>query len=89
MSIGLLLLVGLRLGKLEGDPVAMAIDVRDLGKEAEIPHGKVDFPGIIAGLRKIHYQGLLIIEREAYGPGWIEGVARERDYLRKLVGSCW
>jgi sugar phosphate isomerase/epimerase len=62
-------------------------NTHDLGKEAEIPHGAVDFPGIVAGLRKANYQGPLIIEREIHGPEWITSVARERDYLRKLVGS--
>lgn len=60
-------------------------NTHDLGKEVEIPQGKVDFPKLIAGLRKFNYQGPLIIERETSGPGQIESVARERDYLRKLV----
>lgn len=60
-------------------------NTHDLGKEVEIPHGDVGFPKLIAGLRKANYQGPLIIERETSGPGQIESVARERDYLRKLV----
>lgn len=62
-------------------------NTHDLGKEAEIPHGIVDFPKIIAGLRKANYQGPLIIEREIHGSEWAPSVVRERDYLRKLVGS--
>lgn len=59
----------------------------DLGKEVAIPHGKVDFPKIIARLKKLNYQGPITIEREISGPQQIEDVKRERDYLRKLIGS--
>lgn len=60
---------------------------RDLGKEVAIPHGKVDFPKIIARLKKLNYQGPITIEREISGPQQIEDVKRERDYLRKLIES--
>ncbi|HEX7361919.1 MAG TPA: sugar phosphate isomerase/epimerase family protein [Bryobacteraceae bacterium] len=59
----------------------------DLGKEVAIPHGKVDFPKIIARLKKLNYQGPITIEREISGPRQIEDVKRERDYLRKLIES--
>jgi L-ribulose-5-phosphate 3-epimerase len=60
---------------------------RDLGKEVEIPHGKVDFPKIIARLKKLNYQGPITIEREISGPGQMASVERERDYLQKLIES--
>lgn len=60
---------------------------RDLGKEVEIPHGKVDFPKIIARLKELNYQGPITIEREISGPQQMESVKRERDYLRKLIES--
>ncbi len=60
---------------------------RDLGKEMEIPHGKVDFPAIIARLRKLNYQGPITIEREISGPEQMASVKRERDYLLKLIQS--
>lgn len=60
---------------------------RDLGKEVAIPHGKVDFPKIIARLKKLNYQGPITIEREISGPQQIEDVKRERDYLQKLIES--
>ncbi len=60
---------------------------RDLGKEVEIPHGKVDFPKIIARLKELNYQGPITIEREISGPGQLDSVKRERDYLRKLIES--
>ncbi|MGH9584199.1 MAG: TIM barrel protein [Bryobacteraceae bacterium] len=59
----------------------------DLGKEVAIPHGKVDFPKIIARLKELNYQGPITIEREISGPRQIEDVKRERDYLRKLIES--
>lgn len=59
----------------------------DLGREVAIPHGKVDFPKIIARLKELNYQGPITIEREISGPEQIEDVKRERDYLRKLIES--
>lgn len=59
----------------------------DLGKEVAIPHGKVDFPKIIARLKELNYQGPITIEREISGPEQIEDVKRERDYLKKLIES--
>lgn len=58
---------------------------RDLGKEVAIPQGKVDFPKIIARLKQLNYKGPVTIEREISGPGQMEDVKRERDYLRKLI----
>jgi L-ribulose-5-phosphate 3-epimerase len=62
-------------------------DPRDLGKEVAIPHGKVDFPKIIAKLKELNYQGPITIEREISGPQQLEDVKRERDYLKKLIES--
>lgn len=59
----------------------------DLGREVEIPHGKVDFPRIIERLKKMNYRGPITIEREISGPEQIASVKRERDYLRKLIES--
>jgi L-ribulose-5-phosphate 3-epimerase len=60
---------------------------RDLGKEVEISHGKVDFPKIIARLRELNYQGPITIEREISGPEQLASVKREITYLRKLIES--
>ncbi|HET7213432.1 MAG TPA: sugar phosphate isomerase/epimerase family protein [Terriglobia bacterium] len=60
---------------------------RELGKEVAIPHGKVDFPKIIAKLKELNYQGPITIEREISGPQQMEDVKRERDYLKKLIES--
>lgn len=60
---------------------------RELGREVAIPHGKVDFPKIIAKLKALNYQGPITIEREISGPQQLEDVKRERDYLLKLIKS--
>jgi sugar phosphate isomerase/epimerase len=60
---------------------------RELGREVAIPHGKVDFPKIIAKLKELNYQGPITIEREISGPQQMEDVKRERDYLKKLIES--
>ncbi len=58
-----------------------------LGKEVAIPHGDVDFPKIIARLKKLNYQGPITIERETHGPKQLEDVRRESNYLKKLIES--
>ncbi|HZT69918.1 MAG TPA: sugar phosphate isomerase/epimerase family protein [Terriglobia bacterium] len=60
---------------------------RDLGREVAIPHGKVDFPKIIAKLKELNYQGPITIEREISGPQQLKDVKKERDYLKKLIES--
>ncbi|HUI40376.1 MAG TPA: sugar phosphate isomerase/epimerase family protein [Terriglobia bacterium] len=58
---------------------------RDLGEEVAIPHGKVEFPKIIARLKELNYKGPVTIEREISGPQQLEEVKSERDYLQKLI----
>jgi L-ribulose-5-phosphate 3-epimerase len=61
---------------------------RDLGEEVAIPHGKVDFPKVIARLKALNYQGPVTIEREISGPQQFEDLKEERDYLQKLIESA-
>ena len=50
-------------------------DPYQLGKEAPIPEGLVDFPGIVSYLKKNNFQGYLVIENEMS--------SNTRDYLVK------
>ncbi len=47
---------------------------RQLGEEAPIGKGKVDFPRIIARLKELKYSGAVTIEREISGPRQMEDV---------------
>jgi L-ribulose-5-phosphate 3-epimerase len=60
---------------------------KDLGKEVPIGKGKVDFPRIIARLKKVDYRGAVTIEREISGPQQIEDVLDAKKYLENLIGA--
>jgi sugar phosphate isomerase/epimerase len=61
-------------------------DPKKLGEEVPIGQGKVDFPKLIARLKKLGYGGPLTIEREISGPCQIEDIRKEKVYLEKLIG---
>lgn len=61
-------------------------DPKQLGKEVPIGQGKVNFPVIIAHLKKIGYQNPLTIEREIEGAKQTEDILASKAYLEKLIG---
>ncbi len=60
---------------------------RDLGQEVPMGKGKVDFPRIIAGLKRLEYRGAVTIEQEISGPQQVQDVRAARTYLEKLIGT--
>ncbi len=60
-------------------------DPRRLGREVPIGEGKVDFPRVIRGLRRLGYTGAITIERETSGPQQIEEVRNAVTYLEKII----
>ena len=61
-------------------------DPKQLGKEAPIGQGKVDFPRVIKRLKELNYRGPITIEREISGPQQIEDIKKAKAYLEKLIG---
>jgi sugar phosphate isomerase/epimerase len=61
-------------------------DTRKLGEEVPIGQGKVDFPGIVARLRKMGYTNPLTIEREIRGEKQTADILAAKAYLEKLIG---
>ena len=59
---------------------------RELGQEVPIGKGRVDFPRLIAQLKKINYRGAVTIEREISGADQIRDVREAKSYLEKLIG---
>jgi len=59
---------------------------KDLGQEVPIGKGKVDFPLIIARLKRLNYRGAVTIEREISGPRQGEDIRESKKYLEKLIG---
>jgi sugar phosphate isomerase/epimerase len=60
-------------------------DPKKLGEEVPIGQGKVDFPQLVARLKKLGYDGPLTIEREISGPRQLEDIRKEKQYLEKLI----
>jgi sugar phosphate isomerase/epimerase len=60
-------------------------DPKKRGEEVPIGQGKVDFPKVIAGLKRLGYEGPLTIEREIAGPRQLEDIRKEKQYLEKLI----
>lgn len=59
---------------------------RELGQEMPIGKGRVDFPKVVAQLRKINYRGAVTIEREISGAEQLRDVREAKSYLEKLIG---
>jgi len=59
---------------------------RELGQEVPIGKGRVDFPKVIAQLKKINYRGAVTIEREISGAEQLRDVREAKSYLEKLIG---
>ena len=61
-------------------------DGRNLGEETVVGQGKVNFPRFIETLKKIGYDGTLIIEREIWGEQQIKDINDTKIYLEELIG---
>jgi sugar phosphate isomerase/epimerase len=60
-------------------------DPKKLGEEVPIGQGKVDFPALIAKLKKLGYRNPLTIEREIRGEKQTADVLAAKAYLEKLI----
>jgi len=60
-------------------------DPKKLGEEVPIGTGKVNFPAVIAKLKKFGYQNPLTIEREISGEKQTADILASKAYLEKLI----
>jgi L-ribulose-5-phosphate 3-epimerase len=76
-------------------PLVMGVHAKDgryptdpdqLGEEAPIGQGKVDFPRFIQRLKEVGYRGPITIEREISGPRQEADIRASKAYLEKLIG---
>lgn len=58
---------------------------RQLGKEAPVGQGLVNFPALLAKLDKYGYRGTLTIEREISGPQQQKDILMAKEYLQGLM----
>jgi sugar phosphate isomerase/epimerase len=61
-------------------------DPYKLGQEVPIPTGDVDFPAVIASLKKLNYKGPVIIEYEL-GNKTSDYLSKTKAYLENLINS--
>lgn len=59
----------------------------ELGKEKKIGEGRVDFPGVVAKLKELGYEGTLTIEREISGEQQILDIIDAKKYLEELING--
>jgi sugar phosphate isomerase/epimerase len=64
-------------------------DPYGLGKETAIGKGRVRFPEVIEGLRRLSYTGPITIEREISGPQQERDIAESKSYLERLISQAW
>ena len=60
-------------------------DGKNLGREVPIGEGSVNFPVFIQKLKKIGYDGTLIIEREITGEQQSKDILSAKKYLEALI----
>jgi len=60
-------------------------DPHKLGEEVPIGSGKVNFPAVIAKLKKFGYKNPLTIEREIHGEKQTADILASKAYLEKLL----
>jgi sugar phosphate isomerase/epimerase len=64
-------------------------DPYGLGTETAIGKGRVRFPEVIEGLRRLSYTGPVTIEREISGPQQESDIAASKTYLERLIARAW
>jgi sugar phosphate isomerase/epimerase len=57
------------------------------GKATEIGRGVIDFPGLIAALDKVQYQGVCAIEFEKDMSDPLPGIAESTGYFRGVINT--
>jgi sugar phosphate isomerase/epimerase len=60
-------------------------DPKKLGQEVPIGKGRVNFPGVFEGLKKLNFTGPITIEREISGPNQEDEIRASKAYLEKLI----
>ena len=62
-------------------------DGKKLGREVKVGEGKVNFPALINGLKKVGYDGVLTIEREISGEQQGIDILDTKKYLENLLNE--
>lgn len=60
------------------------MNTRELGREVQIGQGAVNFPQFFGKLKKMNFNGPILIERETSGEQWEKDVIDSKKFLEKL-----
>lgn len=64
-------------------------DPKHLGQEVAIGTGRVNFPEVMAGLRRLNYTGPITIERETSGAQQEADIRASKVYLERLIDQAY
>jgi sugar phosphate isomerase/epimerase len=64
-------------------------DPKKLGEEVAIGSGRVDFPAVIQGLKKLNFTGPITIEREISGPKQEADIRASKKFLENLIDRTY
>jgi L-ribulose-5-phosphate 3-epimerase len=62
---------------------------RKLGEEVAIGQGRVNFPAVMQGLKKVNYSGPITIEREISGPRQEADIRASKSFLENLIDRAY
>lgn len=65
------------------------VNGHDLGKEAKIGEGKVDFKAVFEKLHALGYESWVTIENELEGDRQMEDILDSREYLEKVITEVY
>ena len=65
------------------------VNGRELGAEARIGDGKVDFPALFRKLRELGYDAYVTIEREIDGEQQTEDIRYAKKYLENIINEVY
>ena len=63
-------------------------DTRSFGKEVALGEGKVDFLAVFKRLKRLNYQGPILIEQETDGPERKKNILRSKTFLHDLIAKA-
>lgn len=87
--VGALDVVGRHVRGLHAKDGLYPTNPKKLGEETAIGQGKVNFPALLQGLRKLNYTGPITIEREISGERQRADIRASKDYLERLINEAY
>jgi L-ribulose-5-phosphate 3-epimerase len=87
--VGALDVIGTHVRGLHAKDGLYPTNPKKLGEETAIGQGRVNFPALIQGLRKLNYTGPITIEREISGNRQEADIRASKAYLERLIDRTY